>query len=260
MPNYLTFLRKEFTESIRTKRFLVLACVFLFFAITTPLLTRYMGEFFNLMLPSDDESSRLIVEALSNPSWQESYAQFYSQIGQIGIIAVLFMYMGTVQREIRTGTASLMFSKGLGFGAFIFAKFTMAVVLTTLIAIVSSLVAYAYTFLLFDAAGQIGHVLAGSLTFGVGTLMILSVVILCSSLTKSSAVSGGLSFGVYFLLIVSTLIPRIGPYSPFTLLSHPVGISVGNFPDTLLINILIAAALVVVALFFAVKALKRAEG
>jgi len=260
MPNYFTFMRKEFTESIRTKRFLVLACVFLFFAITTPLLTRFMGEFFNLMLPSDDESSRLIVEALSNPSWQESYVQFYSQISQIGIWAVLFMYMGTVQREIRTGTASLMFSKGLGFGAFILAKFTMAAIVMLIISAVSSLVVYAYTFLLFDTAGQIGHVLTGSLIFSIGAIMILAVIIFCSSLTKSSAVSGGLSFGVYFLLVISTLIPRAGAFSPLILLNHPVGISVGNFPDTLLANILIAAALAVAALFFATQALKKAEG
>jgi len=259
MSSYITFMSKELTENLRTKRILVLACVFLFFAITTPLLTRFMGEFFNLLIPSDDETGQLLIAALSNPSWQESYAQFYSQLGQIGIIAVLFMYMGTVQREIRTGTASLMFSKGLGFAPFILAKFTIAVIITTVVIILSALVAYVYTFLLFNEAGQLGNILAGSLIFSAGTLMMLSLVILCSSLTKSSAVSGGLSFGAYFIFILISIIPRIGQLSPYQLFSHPVAISVGYFSNMLPVNLLLAVVVTILALFIAVNRLKKAE-
>jgi len=253
-------MRKELTENIRTKRLLVLGCVFLFFAITSPLLTRYMGEFFALIMPAGDEIGQALIEVMQDPQWFESYAQLYSNLGQIGILAVLFMYMGTVQREIRSGTASLMFSKGLGFGSFILAKFTMAVILTTVITVVSALVTYAYTFLLFDEAGQISDILAGSLVFSIGTLMLLSVIILCSSLTKSSAVSGGLSMGVYFALIISTVIPRIGRFSPQNLFSYPVAISIGHFADELTVNILLAVAVTILALFFATERLKKAEG
>ena len=260
MSNYMTFLRKELTENLRTKRLLVLGCVFIFFAITSALLARYMGEFFALVLPAGDEMGQALIDIMTNPQWYESYAQFYSQIGQIGVLAVLFMYMGTVQREIKSGTASLMFSKGLGFTSFILAKFTMAVIITTVITVVSTLVTYAYTFLLFGEAGQLGHILAGSLVFSMGTLMILSVVILCSSLTKSSTAVGGLSFGMYFLILLTSAIPRIGQFSPFTLFSHPVAISVGYFSNTLVTNILLAAAVAIVALFFAVERLKKAEG
>ena len=260
MANYFTFMRKEFTESLRTKRLLVLGCVFIFFAITGALLARYMGEFFALVLPAGDELGQALIDAMTDPNWYESYVQFYSNIGQIGILAVLFMYMGTVQREIRTGTASLMFSKGLGFGSFILAKFTVAVILTTVITVVSTLVTYVYTFLLFGEAGQIGNILTGSLVFSLGTLMLLSIIILCSSLTKSSAVSGGLSFGVYFVLIISAAIPRIGRFSPQNLFSYPVAISTGHFADELTVSILLAVAITIIALFFATERLKKAEG
>jgi len=253
-------MRKELTESIRTKRLLVLGCVFLFFAITGALLARYMGEFFAFIMPAGDEMGQALIEVMQDPQWHESYAQFYSNLGQIGVLAVLFMYMGTVQREIRTGTASLMFSKGLGFGSFILAKFTMAIILTTAITVVSALVTYAYTFLLFDEAGQLGDILAGSLVFSIGTLMLLSIIILCSSFTKSSAVSGGLSLGVYFILIISSIIPRIGRFSPQNLFSYPVAISMGNYAEELTVSILLAAAITILALFFAMGRLKKAEG
>lgn len=260
MSNYLTFLRKEFTENMRTKRILVLACVFVFFAIAGALLARYMGEFFALIMPSDDETAQVLIEMMGNPRWEEAYVQFYSQLGQIGILAVLFMYMGTVQREIRSGTASLMFSKGMGFAPFILAKFTMAGIITTVITVVSAIITYVYTFLLFEEAGQIGNVLFGSLIFSAATLMMLAVVMMCSSFTKSSAVSGGLSFGAFILLLAISAIPRIGVYSPFSLFSFPVAISLGDVPGQLLVCVLIAAGLAVVSLFFAIRAVKRAEG
>ena len=260
MSNYTTFLRKEFTENIRTKRILVLACVFVFFAITGALMARYMGEFFAFILPSDDETAQLLIQAMGNPRWEEAYIQLYSQLGQIGILTVLFMYMGTVQREIRTGTASLLFSKGMGYAPFILAKFTMAGVITTVITVVSALITYAYTFLLFEEAGQIGNVIFGSLIFSAAAVMMLAIVVMCSSFTKSSAVSGGLSFGAFFLLLVISAIPRIGVYTPFSLFGFPVAISLGDVPGQLLVCMLIAAGLAVVALFAAVRAVKRAEG
>jgi len=260
MSNYLTFLRKEFIENMRTKRILVLACVFVFFAITGALLARYMGEFFALIMPSDDETAQMLIELMGNPRWEEAYIQFYSQLGQIGILAVLFMYMGIVQREIRTGTASLMFSKGMGFVPFILAKFTMAGIITTVITVVSALVTYVYTLLLFEEAGQIGNVIFGSLIFSAATLMMLAVVVMCSSLTKSTAVSGGLSVGAFFLLLLIGSLPRIGVYSPFSLFSFPLAISLGDIPEQLLVCILISAGLAIVSLFLAIRAVKRAEG
>jgi len=253
-------MRKELTENLRTKRLLVLGCVFLFFGVTGALLARYMGEFFSFIMSADDEIGQALIQVMQDPNWYESYVQFYSQLGQIGVFAVLFMYMGTVQREIRTGTASLMFSKGLGFGSFILAKFSMAVMITTLITVVSAIVTYLYTFLLFGEAGQLGDVLLGSLIFSFGMLMLLAIIIMCSSFTKSSAVSGGLSIGVYFILILSSIIPRIGRFSPQNLFSHPVAISMGHFADELTVNILLAAAVTILALFLATGRLKKAEG
>ena len=260
MSNYFTFLRKEFTENMRTKRILVLACVFVFFAIASALMARYMGEFFALIMPSDDETAQVLIELMGNPRWEEAYVQFYSQLGQIGILAVLFMYMGIVQREIRTGTASLMFSKGMGFVPFILAKFTMAGIITTIITVVSALVTYVYTLLLFEEAGQIGNVIFGSLIFSVAALTMLAVVVMCSSLTKSTAASGGLSVGAFFSLLLIGTLPRIGVYSPFNLFSFPVAISLWDMPDYLLVCILISVGLMIVSLLLAIRAIKRAEG
>jgi len=262
MNNYFAFLKKEFVENLRTKRLLVLSCVFLFFAITTPFLTRFMGEFLGLLLPGDDAATDALIGAMSNTTWIDSYIQYYSQVAQIGIFAILFMFMSIVSRELSTGTASLLFSKGLGFWSFLMAKFSMATILTTLVSIVSAFVAFAYTVLLFDEGGSIGDVFLGAIAFSIGVQMILAIILFCSSHTKSSGVAGGMSVGIYFLMILTNIIPNIGRFSPMQLFSHPVTISVGEASaiEGLWVNIILAFAVTAVALFFAARGLSKAEG
>jgi len=121
---------------------------------------------------------------------------------------------------------------------------------------VSALATYLYAFLLFGEAGQIGHVLAGALIFSLAAVMMLAVFILCSSLTKNSAASGGLGVLGFALLMIS----GIHRFSPNNLISHPVAISTGYFPDTLFVNAVLAVVVMAFVLVLAVWRLKRAEG
>lgn len=261
MPNNFTpFLRKELIENIRTKRLLVIGCVFLFFAIGSALLARYMGEFMALIMPAGDDLGQAIVSAMGEPTWIDSYLQLYSNLGQMGVFAILFMYMGTIQREVRSGTASLMFSKGLGVGSFVLAKFTVAGVVVTLVTVLSIAITYVYTLLLFGEGGSFGHVMLGSLIFALGCLTILALVMLCSALGKSSAASGGLSVGAYFLLALTSAIPRVSRFTPFALLSRPVEMSMGYISPDLWVNIALGVVVIGLSLALAARRLRKAEG
>jgi len=259
MSNYITFLRKEFMENMRTKRILVIACVFILFAVTSALLARYIAELFGF-IAAGDETVAAIADVLPPPTWADSYSQFYENLSLMGMFVLLFMYMGTVQREIKSGTASLMFSKGLGFASFILAKFTMATIITTVITVSSAVISYVYTLILFDEAGSFGDVLAGSLTFSAGAMMVLAIIILCSSLTKSTPASAGMGIGAYFGLLLLAAVPTIGVYVPTNLLGFALLISIGVYPDYLIANLLISVVITIVALFLAMQAIKRAEG
>jgi len=260
MSNYFTFTRKEITENLRTKRLLVLGCVFLSFAILSPLMARFMGEIFAMLIPSTDETGQALVAALSNPVWTESYLQFYGNLAQVGIFAIIFMYMSIIQREIKTGTANLMFSKGLGHTTFILSKFTVASIVIFIVTMVSVLVTYAYTLLLFDYGGQIGDVILGGLVFSAGAIALLAVIMMCSAVTKSTPASAGLSIGAYFIFVILGMLPRIGVISPTNLLGHPIALSTGTTPDDLVVNILLGVAVTIVALFFTTYAIAKAEG
>ena len=260
MANYFVFLQKEMTENLRTKKVLALACVFLFFAFSSPLLARFMQEFMAWAMAGE---AGVEVEALlamiPPPVWVDSYAQFYGNMSQIGAITIVLLFMSTVLREKRSGTADLVFSKGLSAASFILAKFTLASALAVICLIVSVLVAYLYTYILFEYAGQMLHVLMGGLAYGLFLLMVLSVVILCSAIAKSTALSAVLGFFSFIFLLLINSIPRVGRFFPGNLASRNLEITMGTYYGELVINIIAAIAVITLSLGLSVYIVKRQE-
>ena len=252
MRNYCTFMQKEMMENLRAKNILVLGCVFAFFAITSPLLTRYMAEFIGLFAGGDEMAYGLLA-ILPEPTFGESYASFYSNMVQIGSIAVILVYMSSILREKRISTADVLFTKGLKPWEFVLAKFTVAGCITIAVALTSVLVTYAYTLLLFGEAGSIGHVMLGGLAFALFLVMLLSITLFFSSLASSTAKSAVFSLLAYFLIALSAMFFRIGQYSPGSLMSSPIIIGQGYVPDGLAGQVIIAIIITVCSVLGAMR-------
>ena len=256
MRNYRVFLQKEWMEFFRNKRFLGLGVVFLLFAFSSPILARFMLEFLAMLLPGEEMFQMLLPE----PAWIDSYAQFYGNIEQIGSITMILLFMGVVSSEKQRGTADLMFTKGLCRMSFVLSKFTVLAVSVFVTTMISVLIVFGYTFLLFDTAGDFGSVLFGGFVFFIFFLLLLALIILCSSFAKTSVNAALLSFLGFLGIIFISSIPRIGTYLPGRLLSHSRMITFGETPEGLLIGILVTLLLTAVTLYAAIRLLRRQEG
>ena len=254
MHNARTFWMKELTENLRTKRLLVLMCVFIFFAITGPLMVRYMSEFLALFIPGDDETGQALLEAMGTPTWQDSLIAYYGNLGQIGALTVLLLYMGTILREKRSGTADLVMTKGLSPLVFVLAKFDVAAVMILVTNFIALSVSYAYTLLLFEDVGSFVHVLWGGAAFSVFLLMILAITIFTSALAKSTAMAAVLGFLAFMILGIISAVPRIGVYSPGSLMMQaPIVLTFGEVPDRFVAGIVIAVLISALCLWGAVR-------
>jgi len=253
-----TFAIKEITESIRTKRLFVLACVFIFLSIMGVLMARFSGEIIELLMSADGGTGMTIT--MPDPVWSDSYAQFYSGLTEMGMIALIMLYMGAILREKRTGTIDLMITKGLTPTIFVAAKFAVAAMTTLTVLLVSVSVTYVYTLVLFEYAGQIGNVLFGALPFGVYMLMMLAMTMMWSAIAKSTAVCAVLGLATLFGFSLLNFIPVVGRFMPAQLLGHGVHLSTGAGTDYLWIQTAIALVFAGVALGVAVLVLKRREG
>ena len=257
MSNFFVFLRKEIMELLRTKKLLGLLAVFLFFAFTSPVLARYMTEFIGFLVPADEALQFLIPD----PVWTDSYAQFYSNIAQIGTITIILLFMGTIASERQRGTADLVLTKGLGLGSFVCSKFAVISAAIKLTMLASIGIVFLYTSILFDTAGNALHVFLGACVYIIFLLLIAALTVFASAIAKSNVIAAMIGFlGFLFILLISA-IPRIGDLLPGNLSARAMEITVeGYFHSNLIGNLLISLGLTVLFLFLSVLVLRKQEG
>ena len=255
---YWVFLGKEITESIRTKRLLVLACVFIILTIIGVLMARYAGEIIAALMRADG-ATQMVIE-MPPPVWTDSYAQLYSGLTEMGMIGVIMLFMGIILREKNSGTIDLIFAKGLSPASFVLAKFTVAGIALLLVLLASIFVAYGYTMVLFEYAGRVGDVLMGGVSFGVFLLMMLAIVMLWSAVAKSTAISAVLGLASFFAIMLLDFIPVVGRFMPASLMSHAAVLSAGESYTDMAIHVLVAAAVIAVSLAMTTQILKKREG
>jgi len=256
--NFTTFASKELTESLRTKKLLVMMCVFVILAIIGVLTARFMGEIFAALMGA--EGAMPIMIEVPPPVWTDSYAQVFSSFTEMGIIALIMLYMGVILREKRTGTIDLMMAKGLSPATFVLSKYAVAAAIALAALFTAVLTAFAYTYVLFEYAGSIGNVLFGTMSFGVFMLMILAITFLWSTVANSTAMSAVLGLCSFFAIFLLDFIPVVGRFMPSGLTSYGVALSVGAGQERLGIYVIVAAAIAAISLWLAVRVLRKREG
>ena len=256
MGNYKVFLQKEIMEIFRTKRILGLFCVFVFFAVTSPLLARYMMEFIELLAPAEEQLGFI----MADPVWTDSYIQLYGNLAQIGNIAIILLFMGAIVSEKRRSTADLVFTKGLCHSHFVMAKFTVMSAAVLAAMLVSVLITYAITATLFDTGGRFGEVLLGGFLYALFMVLIVSVTLLASTVAKSLVISAMLAFVGFLLIAGISALPTIGDLLPGQLLNRSVEVTAGYFHGNLLGNVLTTLGLGLGCLLLSIFLLKRQEG
>ncbi|MCL2363333.1 MAG: ABC transporter permease [Defluviitaleaceae bacterium] len=257
MRNFTVLLEKELRENLRTKKLLVLACVFVSFAILSPMMARFMGEFFEFLLPAGEAEAFMAI--FPDPEWHDAYTQFYSNMAQVGAIVTVILFMGLIHREKSSGTIDLLFCKGVTPVSFVLSKFTVAVSVTLLALLAAIFVNFGYTLYLFEEAGQIGYVLLGAAAYGIFLILVIAWVILASTIAKSTATAAVLGFVGYMLMLLLSSLPTVGRFLPGGLAGNNTALSMGYIYDDFAMQVGVAVVLAVLCLWLAVWRLKQQE-
>jgi len=256
MRNYFVFLGKEIMELLRTKKLLGIGCIFLFFAFTSPLLARYMAEFLALLVPADEMLGFLIPD----PNWMDSYAQFYSNLVQIGSLTILLLFMGTITSEKSRGTKELVLTKGFSHTGFVLSKFTVIAGTVLITSLVSTGIVFIYTNVLFDTAGNFADVFLGALVYALFAITVVALTILASALAKTSVVAAMIGMLGFFGIFILSSIHRLGDYLPGNLSGRAVEITSGYYHAHLVGNIIVALVFITACLALSILTLKKQEG
>lgn len=253
MNGFRAFFKKELMEAMRTHKLTVLGLLFLLFGIMNPLVAKLTPEIVARFLPEG------ITMTVPTPTALDSWAQFFKNVPQMGLIVFTILFSGMMAGEFSRGTLIQPLTKGLSRRAVIAAKILSAVLLWTAAYLLCVLVTWAYTAYFWpgDAVSNLWTALTGVWAFGV---LLLASLMLGGVVWKSGY--GCLLFAgaVVVALAVLNIIPAAREVNPMLLASGGMELLTGARPasDYLLPLLILAGAcaafLVGAALYFDRKA------
>ena len=251
-------LAKELKELLRTRRWLVLPILFVVFGIAGPALVR--------LLPVLLESAGAGLEIVLPPtSPADGYSQFLQSINELGILAVILVFMGLIASERKSGTLAALLVNPVSRLSFVWAKWLVNGAHTLLSFVLGAAFAIAYSYLLLGPP-NLGALLAATGMYLSYLLLAFSWTLWLSALVRSPAAAGGLSLIPLFLLPMLGILWRpLADYGPYGVVGAATrlvgGMGVASVPVespafvSLAVNLLLSALLALAAY----GALRRAE-
>jgi len=202
----LALLKKELMEYLKTSKFIVLIALFAFFAFMSPLLARYINEILGLV-------STDINISLPDPTYADAWLQYYKNMSSLCLIVFMIIVTGTVAQEKNKGSIMLVLTKKVSRFQFIIAKFLAAIIIYTILFLVSLIISAAYTYFLFDQFVYSGLALSLVLMWMMG-IFYATMAILASVIAKSpttAALYGFVGYAVFNLLNIATGLQKYNP-------------------------------------------------
>lgn len=220
MSLFIAF-RKEWMESLRSYRLLIVAIVLAFFGLTSPLFAKMMPELLKI-LPTGG-----ITIQMPTPTVGDAVSQYIKNMAQFGLILALLLTMGSIAQEKDKGTAAMMLVKPLPKGAFIGAKFLGLIVIFAISFAIAALGAYYYTLVLFGALDMLNWLMLNGLLL-LYTLVYVAITLCCSTLTKSQVAAGGAAIIIFIVLGSMGSLGGLGKYLPGELVTWGTRIMNGD--------------------------------
>lgn len=236
MRAFIAFTKKEFVESIRTYKLLIIFSVFLLFGMLNPITAKITPELLSAFMPEG------VTITLPEPSSIDSWTQFYKNMS-MQIIVFIIVFCGIIVNELSKGTLVNMITKGLSRKTVILSKFTAVFIVWTLSYILCFTVTLGYTTYLLQ--GELQNIIfSASCMWLYGVLLITVMLlggVLFSNIYGSLLVTGGFSV----LLMLLNIIPKVQKYSPYRLTSDNLGLLTNNVsPSDFYIPILISLLII----------------
>lgn len=210
MRSYIAFTKKEFTESFRTYRFVIMLAVFLLFGVMNPLFAKITP----MLLESLNTDGMMI--SIPEPAAIDSWAQFFNNVGQMGMVVLVILFAGIMANEFSRGTLVNILTKGMKRRTVILSKFTVATVIWTISYLLCLAVTYAYTVYFWENTGLHNVFLAFFSPWIFGVLLI-TLLILGGTLFKTFSGSLLLCGGAVVIMSLLNISPNLQKFNPITL-------------------------------------------
>lgn len=220
MKAYIAFTKKEFSECSRTYKLFLMITFFLLIGMLNPITAKITPMLFDSLMPEG------ITITINEPTAFDSWAQFFKNVPQMGLIIMVIIFSGIMANEFSRGTLINMLTKGLPRNVVILSKFTMASIIWTLSYSVCFFTTYFYTAYFWNTEGIV-YLIPAIFCVWLFGILLLSIIILGGVLFKGY--TGGLLFtgGFTVVLFLLNILPIIQKYNPVMLVSGNMALITG---------------------------------
>lgn len=215
MRQLTAFTKKEFIESARTGKMLILMILFILFGIMNPAIAKLTPWLMEIMSQSLSDAGFSLTQTEVNAL--TSWTQFYKNI-PLACIIFLLMFSNTLTAEYQNGTLINMMTKGLDRWKIIVSKILTVTALWTLGYWICYGITYGYNAFFWDNHIA-AHLLFSAFCFYLFGVWMISLIILMSSFLRSSSAVLIAAGGVFLIIYLSGLLPDVKKYLPAQLLN-----------------------------------------
>lgn len=215
MKQLVAFTKKEWVESIRTGKLLIMVIIFTLFGIMNPAMAKLTPWIYDMLSESMAEQGIIINEMIVDA--MTSWGQYYKNISMMLIVLVV-MFCGILVGEYQKGTLINILTKGLSRWKVITAKSVIAVLIWTICYWLSYGITYGYNAYFWDNNVAEHLFIAAFCIYLIG-IWLISLILVGSVFFESN--SGVLLFtgGIFVIVYLASMIPTIKEYLPTELLS-----------------------------------------
>ena len=257
------FLKKEMTELVKSVKGIVLAVVFLFIAVSAPLITKLTPEIVNWAMSgmSEAESAEMdmLMRIMPEPDSVQSYSQFFGNFNMIGLFALIIVFGGIVANEKSKGTAAYILTKNISRTEFILSKFVSSVLFIFVSTVLTGGVLKIYTDLLFkDGLIENKDFIIYCAILFLYLVFIMSIVLFASILSKNVTSATIMGFLIFIGFNIWAAVPRFGKYAPPNINDFSVLLNLKDSAD-LTAGIIVTAVLSVLFLISGIYLFNKQE-
>lgn len=250
----MTMFRKELLEIMRTKKFIILIVVFLFVAFASPALAKITPQLLK-NLPAESG----ITINLPEPTWKDSIDQFIKNLSQVAILVLVFIFAGVIAEEKNKKTLEIVLTKPVSRTSFVSSKFLAAFTATSIVYIVSAIIFYAYTLVIFGNFSFVNFSLLAILAL-VYLLFTVATAILCSTFTSNSVVAAFIAFGIQIIIVsILGLIDQIKKYLPGNIFTNYKDVFSEIKPESYLPSALVTIAIIILCMIISISIFRKQE-
>ncbi|HBX48658.1 MAG TPA: ABC transporter permease [Clostridiaceae bacterium] len=239
MATFKAYIKKEYIESIRQFKYIILAVGIIGFAILDPIMLKILPKLLENQLPQDLSSLMIFTP-------KSVVNNYIKDLCQIGTLVVIFTLCNILSEEKVSEKFVFPYSKGSSPAGIVLAKCIYYTIMITLFIFIGFITVYYYGGILFKGERvDLIDIFKSAFLMSIYFFFIITLLIFLSSIVKKGAISGFLTLLIIFLLNCFNRVQSIGKFLPNKLIQNANLFTLNDTAQTITFAILYSTAFII---------------